>query len=909
MGSVQTGIQLQDNFTNVILGIINSVNLAVSAMDDMNAVMNSDVDTTAIQAARNEIRQAAAAANQLNAALDNISPRTHSPVEPAPVPAPDPVTVPVVWQSSGLEVFTNTGAERFQQEIQSTNNMMQQLSNTQNTIARQALGTNILPPGAAQDLSTLASRVDMIRSRIQQIENNPVNIGTDTANAELERLRGMLHQTLTAQEALNNAMRGMDVGAINESYLQLSQTVGNTERYIRDNVDEQGRFNRAVQDLHGPIASAETGFKGWQKAIIVANQGISLIRGTLGRLGVTDMSGAFNRIDTMNRFQKTITTMTGDANMANAALEQLKSTTLGTAYGLDVAAKSTQGFLTRGMSLGTAADQVRIWMDAVSFYGQGTNEQLENVIDAVGKIYSKGTVEAAQLDRLFDAGIGAAEMYAQAVGRSVSEVKDDLTNRKISSAEFLDTVTKALDTGVSANAAKNAGDSWAVTFANMRAAVTRGWISVIENLDAALASQGLPSSMEMVAMFGQKMESVLNTVGDAMFLVVGIAANVGEVLGAVGSFIADNWSIIGPVVYGVAAALAVYYGWQMAANGISLVSKGIHTAMAIAQMMHAAATGGLTAATAAEIAAQNGLNAAMFACPITWIIMLVIALIAIFYAAVAAVNKFAGTTISATGVICGAIATAAAFIANIFIGLANSVIGIGIEVYNLIASFANFFANVFNDPVGAIMRLFADLFDFIAGIVQSAAKLIDTVLGSNLSGAVAGFREDFAGAVNDLIGEQTVVLEKKNAADYQLDRIAYGDAWDAGYSFGEGIEDKISNFSMDDLIGSADIPAAQDYSGLLGDANGLAGQTADNTDDAAKQAKRAADSVAISSEDLKYLRDIAERETINRFTTAEITVHQTNNNSINNSMDLDGVTEHLRTTMEEQMAAAAEGAH
>ena len=232
MSSIQTGIQLQDNFTNVILGIINSVNLAVSAMDDMNAAMNSDVDTTAIQAARNEIRQAAAAANQLNAALDNISPRTHSPVEPAPVPAPDPVTVPIVWQSSGLEVFTNTGAERFQQEIQSTNNMVQQLSNTQNTIARQALGTNILPPGAAQDLSTLASRVDMIRSRIQQIENNPVNIGTDTANAELERLRGMLHQTLTAQEALNNAMHGMDVGAINESYLQLSQTVGKDRKSV-----------------------------------------------------------------------------------------------------------------------------------------------------------------------------------------------------------------------------------------------------------------------------------------------------------------------------------------------------------------------------------------------------------------------------------------------------------------------------------------------------------------------------------------------------------------------------------------------------------------------------------------------------------------------------------------------------
>lgn len=1058
MGSVQTGIQLQDNFTNVILNVINSVNLAVAAMDDMNASMSTGMDTASIQAARDEINQAAASAARLNTELDGLAARpVAAPATPAAPAAPvwntqasmqtfhdtgvsrltnemdalnraseevlgtqqmidrqalemeilpqnaswevhaasqrvtelvrqmeglqnlDTGTVgslaaermnvqyervresmngilnqqvqlnqaveagdisgmnegyhrlddlirqaevraravrqdmealsDIRWQSDGLSVYTNTGAGRFQQELQSANNMMQQISNMQNTIARQALSTNILPAGASGDFHALAARIDAVRTRIQQIENNPVNIDTDTANAELERLRGMLHQTLSAQEALNNAMQGMDAGSINESYLRLSQTVGSTERYIRDNVDEQGRFNRSVQELHGPVATAEAGFRGWQKAIIVANQGISLIRGTLGRLGVTDMRGAFNRIDTMNRFQKTITTMTGDANMANAALEQLKSTTLGTAYGLDVAAKSTQGFLTRGMSLGTAADQVRIWMDAVSFYGKGTNEQLENVIDAVGKIYSKGTVEAAQLDRLFDAGIGAAEMYAQAVGRSVSEVKDDLTNRNISSAEFLGTVTQAMDAGVSAGAAKNAGDSWAVTFANMRAAVTRGWVSVIESVDAALASQGLPGSMEMVTMFGQKMESVLNTVGDAMWLVVSAAVYIGEVLGGVGSFIADNWSLIGPIVYGVAAALAVYYGWQMAANGVSLASKALHTAMAIAQMMHAAATGGLTVATAAEIAAQNRLNTAMSACPIMWILMLVIALIAIFYAAVAAVNKFAGTTISATGVICGVFATAAAVVANIFIGLANAVIGIGIEIYNLIASFANFFANVFNDPVGAIMRLFADLFDFIAGIVQSAAKLIDTVLGSDLSGAVAGFRENFAGAVNDLIGDQTVVMETKNAADYQIDRIAYGDAWDAGYSFGEGIEDKISGFDPASLINVPDSPPQQDYSGLLGDANGLAGQTADNTDDAAKNAKRAADSVAITHEDLKYLHDIAEREMINRFTTAEITVHQTNNNSINNNMDLDGVTEHLRATMEEQMAAAAEGAH
>ncbi len=81
--------------------------------------------------------------------------------------------------------------------------------------------------------------------------------------------------------------------------------------------------------------------------------------------------------------------MTGDAGMANAALAQLKDTTVGTAYGLDVAGAAAQGFLTRGMSLGAATDQVRIWADAVSFYGKGTNEQLESVVDAIGKMYSR----------------------------------------------------------------------------------------------------------------------------------------------------------------------------------------------------------------------------------------------------------------------------------------------------------------------------------------------------------------------------------------------------------------------------------------------------------------------------------------------------------------------------------------
>ena len=250
------------------------------------------------------------------------------------------------------------------------------------------------------------------------------------------------------------------------------------------------------------------------------------------------MSGAFNRMDTMSRFSKTASIMTGDTQMANAALQELKDNTLGTAYGLDVAAKSTQGFMTRGMDIGNAADQVRIWSDAVSFYGEGTNEQMQNVVDAVGKMYSKGTVEADQLDRLFDAGIGAAEMYAKAVGRSTSDVKKDLSDGKISSVDFIQTVSEALDKGVSHGAAKDAGGTWATTFSNMHAAFNRGWVSILQSVDASLAAHGMPSLMEMVSGFGQKVESVMSSAGGVINRVIDMAVKVGTTLGKAGAFAA-----------------------------------------------------------------------------------------------------------------------------------------------------------------------------------------------------------------------------------------------------------------------------------------------------------------------------------------------------------------------------------
>ncbi len=158
-----------------------------------------------------------------------------------------PVEVPVSWNTDSLQVFTGTGMERFEQEAASANAMLNALNQTQARIAARAAQSRLFPPDMAADMVNMQNRLGEIQTRIQAIENNPLNMGTEEANAELEMLRAQLDLAVQAQEQMNRAVEEMDVQGANEAYLRLSQIVGNTERHIRDNVDEQGRLNWEIE--------------------------------------------------------------------------------------------------------------------------------------------------------------------------------------------------------------------------------------------------------------------------------------------------------------------------------------------------------------------------------------------------------------------------------------------------------------------------------------------------------------------------------------------------------------------------------------------------------------------------------------------------------------------------------------
>lgn len=880
MATIRTAIELQDNFSGILYGITNAVNMSLSVMEDLNRAMNEPVDTTSIQAAREAINQATVAAQQWEAAMQNVdAPQTSTPTTPQPS-APQPV--PVQWQSDSMDVFTTSGVERFQREIQSANNMLNTLNTTQERIAATAAGTDMFPASAVADMNSMQSRLQAIQQRIQQIESNPMNLGTDTANAELEQLRSQLNQAVQNQEDLNRAMERMDVSAANEAYLRLSNTVSNTERYIRDNTDEQGRFNRAIDEGTQGAGDLMNMIKG----AVAAYASVQ----TIGK--VMDLSDQLTsttaRLNLMNDGLQTTQDL---QNMIYLSAERSRG-----AYQATADAVSKLGLM--------AGDAFSSSEEIIAF-----TEQLNKQFTIAGT--ETAGIEAAmlQLTQAMGSGVLRGEEYNSILEQAPNIIQAIADYMEVPKGQLKDMAAEGEITAeIVKNAMFAAADETNAKFEAMPKTFSQIWTS-FQNT-ALMAFQPVLQRLNDVAN-SEAFQTFINGAIEALSMVAGIVVEIFNLIASVGTMIADNWSWLSPIIYGVAAALLVYYGRLMLVRGAELALAAVQGVVAVAKGILAAATMLVTGATWAQTTAQYGLNAAMYACPIVWIIILIIALIALFYAAVAAVNKFAGTSVSATGIICGVFMVAAAFIGNLFVALINFVIDIFVVLWNFIAAFANFFGNVFNDPVGAIARLFFDLVDTVLSLLQSLASAIDTIFGSNLAGAVQGWRDSLGGWVDSTFGQGEEIMAKLNAEDLHLDRFEYSSAWDAGYSFGEGIDESIANFDPSSLF-DTNVPGAGDYSDLSGygsDLGGLGG-IGSGVDDIAGNTGAIADSMDITEEDLKYLRDIAEQEAVNRFTTAEISVDMSGmQNNISNGMDLDGVISGLTEGVNEAIDSMAEGVH
>ena len=327
------------------------------------------------------------------------------------------------------------------------------------------------------------------------------------------------------------------------------------------------------------------------------------------------------------------------------------------------------------------------------------------------------------------------------------------------------------------------------------------------------------------------------------------------------NFLANNIETVGPIVLGLGAAFAVF---MLAANWTNICT---------------AATTGLASAQAA----LGAVMATAWGPPLIAIILIITAI----YTLTAVVNHFAGTSVSATGIIAGAFLTLFSFIAN------GAILSI-----NTFAAFGNFVGNVFNDPVAAVKILFLDMATTILGYVSNVAHGIEDLIN-----AIPGVEVSITGAVDGLYNRvQGAAAQAKSAAEWveyfkPQEYIDLGGAFRTGYDAGAnfdpfgGLMSMGSGYDLSQY--TAGVSPYDEIAGTLGDISG--------------SVKGIEKTVSMSDEDIKALVDVAERRYVNNINLTSQTpvINVSGQNTGRTAQDRRALAEAIQRILLEESASGS----
>lgn len=676
-------------------------------------------------------------------------------------------------------------------------------------------------------LMHIISSVNMAISSIYDMDQ-AMNAGVNTAS--LEAARNEIAQATVAAEEFN-------------------QTMQQASSPINDNIRRQEQFNQSLQNG--------------------ASESSNLVS------AIKRMAGAYLSIQTAGKILEMsdeITQTTSRLNMMNDGL-QSTADLYNMVY---VAANDARG------SLGDMASVVaRFGNNAKDAFSSSAEVvQFANLVQKQMTIAGASTQEAANAELQLSQALGSGVLR----GDELNSIFEQAPNLIQNIADYLDVPigkirSMAQDGELSADVVKQAvfaaTDEINANFESMPMTWGQMW-TVFQN-NATMAFQSVLQRLNDLANTDGFQMFATNAIND-LAVVAGVVLDIFEGIGSVGTFVSDNWQIIGPIVEGVAAALTVYYGWQLLS----------------------------TSATKAAAAAQWIYNAAMNANPAAIVVISIGALIVLIGILA---NKFTGTghiAQSVFGMITGGINVVIQYFKNWGLTVADIFIGI----WNAGGACATNVEIAFHNAISHVQALWYNMLStaltVVSGICSALNKLpfVDFDY-SGITGAADNYASKAAAAAGNTKDYASVPAAfSKGVKTYDTYQKGWvNDAYTAGAAWGDGVTSKIKNTLSSK---ATNIPNANNYPNALASSNAA---TAANTADTAKNTAKTANTLSASSEDLKYLRDIADREYVNKFTTAQIKVEMINHNNVNNDMDLDGMAEHLRSKIEEEMNAAAEGEH
>lgn len=864
--TISSSIELYDNFSSTFTSMHSAMNLMLSGINDIQSALDADIDMSSFEGAKECLKEAETAAKVCQEQIEALKQSSQN------IP---PVKVPVTYdfENVGPLVFTNTGVERFNQEITNANTLMENLIATQSTINSNS--ASVLRPNQTAELNNTLGRLTAIQQRIQQIENNPVNIGSDTANAGLEYLRTQLYQATQAQTRLNSALTNMDPATANAEYARLVANISSAERYIRDNVSEQGKFNQEI----AKGTNATNGLLSKLKGITAAYLSIKGAGQVLGLSDeVTQTQARLNLL--LDNFSET--------GSVDALFKKIYASAQDARGSLTDTAAVVARFGNNAKDAFSGSDEVVAFANLVQkqmTIAGATTSEASNAMLQLSQALGSGVLRGDELNSIFENAPNLIQNIADYLGKPIGEIREMAADGELSA----DTVKNAIFAAADDINAKFSSMplTWGQMWTKFQNTATMAFKPVLDRLNELANSEGF--------------QNFVTGAIEVLAVLADVVIDIFEAIGNIAGFVAQNWNVIGPIIYGVAAALAIYYGWLLLIKAIELISTGVKIALCMASFAHAAATGTEASATAAATAAQYGLNTAILSCPIFWIIILIIALIAILIALCNWIADVTGVAQSALGIICGALAVAGAFIYNTVVGLLNGIMQIIWSIFvtpflGIIEWILNACNGGFNSFGDAVANLIGQIISWFLDLGKVVTKIIDAIFGTDWTAGLSSLQDNvLAWGKNE-----NAITISRDAPEVPLQRVEYGTAWNVGVEFG----DKVSSTISDKISGASDW--------LKNNAEDLLNPTTDSGEDALNGIKSNTDDikkeVKHSDDILSMIKDSVSKERIANYTTKQITVDMSGmSNQIASSLSIGDVVREMEKRITEAAAVSVEG--
>ncbi len=734
---------------------------------------------------------------------------------------------------------------------------------------------------------------------------------TDGMTPALRSMNKALGIVINSFESMQRVSgKSVDTKSIATARQELSKAqvqFNKIEKEINDNTTAQNKFNSSVRNG----TSAANGLWSKLKGIAATYLGFQAVKGVVGLADTLTMTNA--RLNMINDGSQTTAEL--QDKIYQAAMRSRGAYT-DTA---DAVAKLGQ----RAGDIFKSNDETIAFAETLNkmFVVAGASQQeMASATLQLTQALGSGVLRGEEFNAVFESAPNIMRAVADYMNIPIGQLRNMAAEGKVSAQ-------------IVKNAMFAAADDVNKQFEKIPYTWGQVW-TTIKNYTTKAAQPILDKISQITS--SERFIKFANAVTNAIRIVIDVLGTCFDWALKVFSVFYDNWSFIGPIVYGIAGAFLMYKGALMAVwtwQKLCAIATG---ALTIAKIIGTFATHGITAATARWAKIQLGLNGALWACPLTWIVLAIIAVIVVIYLVIAAINKFAGTSYSATG-----------FVAGCFRALGAIIWNVVAYIWNTVASFVEFFANAFKHPIYSVKKMFVSLATNFLDLIISMTKGWDkfaTNMVNVIIKAVNGIIDGWNWLADSWIGRKlgletkahlserkSITSDLENAkaslqasvanqpADYwtapRMEMKNVGESFDKGYEWGKGVADGLSNSGskLDALEGLWGKGAMSPANGLNDVGKALSGGYGSPSNDAltdyAKQIADNTSDIAANEEDISYMRDLAEREAINRYTMTDLKIEMTNNNKINSNMDLDKVVDYLQQKVYEGVLATADGVH